>query len=193
MTTRCGRVVAALDVTEGDAAFGQVVGREFQRDLVTRQDADVVLLHLAGGVGDQLVPVLQGDAKTRVRQDFVHDTIHLDQFFFGHGLLGFSGLMAYALASDFSALSTFSPNTVACLNSNELEFKRAPMTGSEEPYIRKVTAKCSTVPLLRPPPRPVGVENAPVHDAGQGHQSSFASTACDGKGPSGKALRSMIT
>ena len=56
-------------MTECDATLGQIVGRHFQRNLVTRQDTDVVLAHLAAGVCNQLVAVFQGHAKTRIRQN----------------------------------------------------------------------------------------------------------------------------
>ena len=78
------RAAAAGDVAERDAALGQVVGRHFQRHVVAGDDADVVLAHLAAGVADHLVAVLERHAKTRVGQHFVHVPLHLDQFFLGH-------------------------------------------------------------------------------------------------------------
>ncbi|MNU04666.1 hypothetical protein D3C72_2491710 [compost metagenome] len=71
-------------MTERDAALGQVVGRQLERDLVAGQDADVVLAHLAAAVGDQLVAVVERDAVARVGQDFGHCAVHFDQFFLGH-------------------------------------------------------------------------------------------------------------
>ena len=75
-------VAAGFDVAEGDAALAQVVGREFQRDLVADQDADVVFLHLSGGVGDEFVTVFQCDPEARVGEDVVDDALHFKQFFF---------------------------------------------------------------------------------------------------------------
>jgi len=75
---------AGLDVAERDAPFAHVVGREFERHLVAREDADVVLAHLAGGVGDQLMAVVQRDAVAGVGQHFADDTAHFDVFFLGH-------------------------------------------------------------------------------------------------------------
>ena len=63
-TWRVARWAATLNVTEGDATFGQIVWRQLQRDLVASQDADVVLAHLAGGVSDQGVAVVQGHTET---------------------------------------------------------------------------------------------------------------------------------
>jgi len=74
-------------VAEADAALGEVVRREFERDAVSRQDADVMLAHLAGRIGDQFVAVVQGDAKARVGQHLVDHTLHFDQFFLGHMFL----------------------------------------------------------------------------------------------------------
>ena len=93
--TAAGSAISALDrtatpgnVAEHDATLGQVVGREFQRDVVTRNDADVVLAHLAAGVGDQLVTVFQRDAESRVGKHFGHSSAHFNQFFFGHVFFG---------------------------------------------------------------------------------------------------------
>src|SRR6218665_4065613 len=77
---------AASPMTESDGPFGQVVGRHLQRHFIARQDADMVLAHLAAGVGDQLVTVVQGYAKERVGQAFGHRALDFDQFFFGHFL-----------------------------------------------------------------------------------------------------------
>ena len=86
---------SAFDVAEIDAALGQVVRRELQRDPVTREDADVVLFHLARRVGDQLVSVVEGHAKTGVGQHLVDDAHHVDQFFLGH-----SSILLCLLQSD---------------------------------------------------------------------------------------------
>src|SRR3990172_6585885 len=50
-----------LLVPVGDPAPGQVVGGELHLDLVPRQDPDEVHPHLAGDVGQDLVPGLQLD------------------------------------------------------------------------------------------------------------------------------------
>jgi hypothetical protein len=52
----------------GDAALGQVVGRHFDLDLVAGEDADVVLAHAPGDVGDDLVAVLQLHPEHGVRE-----------------------------------------------------------------------------------------------------------------------------
>src|SRR5258708_35347138 len=82
--TRSGYRAAPFDVTEGNAPFAQIVGRKLQRDLVTGNDANVVLAHLPRAVGNELVAVVERDAIARVGQHFVHDAIHLKNFFLGH-------------------------------------------------------------------------------------------------------------
>src|SRR5574343_562144 len=72
-----------FQMAEGDAALAQVVGREFERDLVAGQNADVVLAHLASRVGDQRVTVFVGDETERIGQDFPNDAFHLPPFFTG--------------------------------------------------------------------------------------------------------------
>src|SRR6185437_5598449 len=53
---------------EGDTAFGEVVGRHLDIDLVAGKDANAVLAHLARGMCEHLVVVVELDAKHRVRQ-----------------------------------------------------------------------------------------------------------------------------
>ena len=70
---RCERSECLLEAI-GDAALGQIVGRHLDQHLVARQHADAVLAHLARGMGDDLVVVLELDAKSRVRQQFDDET-----------------------------------------------------------------------------------------------------------------------
>src|SRR5690349_7168116 len=81
--TGCRRA-ALFDVTEGDTALAEVIRGQLQADLVAGEDANVILLHLASSVGDQLVAILAIYTKTRVGQDLGHNAIHFDEFFFCH-------------------------------------------------------------------------------------------------------------
>src|ERR1051326_9605484 len=54
----------------GDAPLGEIVGRHFHQHLVARQHADTVLAHLARGVGDDLMPVLELYPESGVGQQF---------------------------------------------------------------------------------------------------------------------------
>src|SRR3954468_19646978 len=75
---------ALVLVTEDQAALFQIVRRHFDRDPIACQRLDPVLLHLAGGVGNDLVPGVELHAVARVREDFGHQSFELDQLFFGH-------------------------------------------------------------------------------------------------------------
>src|SRR6266498_4609643 len=79
-----GTHAAAFDVSESDPTLAQIVRRKLQRDLVAGNDAYVVLAHLACAVRDELVPVVERDAKAGVRQCFSHHAIHLENFFLCH-------------------------------------------------------------------------------------------------------------
>src|SRR5690606_27620209 len=68
---------------EGDAALGEVVGSELNGDAVAREDADVVLAHLAGDMSRDHVPVVQFYAKQRVGEGLDDRSLHLDVLFFG--------------------------------------------------------------------------------------------------------------
>ena len=71
-----------LPLAESDTTLGQVVGREFDTDLVAGHDTDEILPHPAGNVGNDLVAAVQLHAKPRVGQGFGDDALDLDCFFF---------------------------------------------------------------------------------------------------------------
>jgi hypothetical protein len=60
--TRGGDRTARLDMAESDTAFAEIVGRKLQGDLVTGNDANVVLAHLACAVSHEAVAVVERDA-----------------------------------------------------------------------------------------------------------------------------------
>jgi hypothetical protein len=77
-------------MAEGDAGFAEVVGRHFDVDFVTDTDADEVLAHLAGDVGEDFVTVGQSDAKHGARQHLGNDTGQFNGFFFSQALLNYA-------------------------------------------------------------------------------------------------------
>ena len=74
-------------MAEDQPALFEIVGRHLDRDPVAGQRLDAVLLHLAGGVGDDFVPGIELHAIARVGQDFGDQSLELDQLFFSHGSL----------------------------------------------------------------------------------------------------------
>src|SRR4029453_19212440 len=62
----------------------QVVGGELDQHLVAGEDADAVLAHLAGGMAEDLVAVLQLHAEHRVGQQLDDLPAHFEKFFLGH-------------------------------------------------------------------------------------------------------------
>src|SRR5690606_25629492 len=68
----------------GDAALGQVVGRHFDLDAVTGQDADVVLAHAPGDVRDDLVPVLELHTEHRVGKRLGDRAFEFNDIVFRH-------------------------------------------------------------------------------------------------------------
>src|SRR5271155_1228110 len=57
-------------VTEDQPAFFQIVGRHFDRDPVTGQGLDPVFLHLACGIGNDLMPGVELNSVAGVGEDF---------------------------------------------------------------------------------------------------------------------------
>lgn len=69
---RCNPAMRLL-VAEDDAAAIEIVRRHFDGHLVTRENADAVLAHLAGNGGQQLMSVVESDAEHRAREDVGYD------------------------------------------------------------------------------------------------------------------------
>src|SRR5689334_4995304 len=78
-------------VAEDQPALFEVVGRHLDGDAVAGQRLDAVLLHLAGGVGDDLVACIELHAVARVGEDFGDQSFELDQLFLSHGSLQIGG------------------------------------------------------------------------------------------------------
>src|SRR6185437_7387724 len=74
-------------VTEDQPALFQVVWRHFDCHPVPRQRLDPVLLHLARGVGNDLVPGVELHAIACIGEDLGYQSFELDQLFFSHGSL----------------------------------------------------------------------------------------------------------
>src|SRR5215207_2749191 len=56
----------SVAVAVDDAAAAEVVGGKLDLDPVSRKDPDPVAAHLAGGVAERLVAVVEGDAEEAV-------------------------------------------------------------------------------------------------------------------------------
>src|SRR3954470_19671721 len=78
------RLLSSL-VAVDDPAPGEVVRRELHHYPVLRQDADVVLAHLAADVRENPVPVGELDPEHGVRERLDHAALDLDgPFLLGH-------------------------------------------------------------------------------------------------------------
>jgi hypothetical protein len=62
-----GAAGPVFDMAECNPAFAQVIRRQFKRYLVACQNLDMVLPHFSRRVRDQLMTVLKGNAKARIR------------------------------------------------------------------------------------------------------------------------------
>src|ERR1700722_4970496 len=74
-------------VAEDQSAFFQIIGRHFDRDPIARQGLDPVFLHLAGGIGNDLLPGVELAAVAGIGEDFGDQSFELDQLFFSHDYL----------------------------------------------------------------------------------------------------------
>jgi hypothetical protein len=69
---------------EADAAAREIVRRHFNDDPIADAGAYFELAHLACGVGEHLVVVIQLDPEMAVGKDFRDGPVELQHFFFGH-------------------------------------------------------------------------------------------------------------
>jgi hypothetical protein len=72
-------------VPEGDTALGEVVWRHFNGDSVAPQRLDPIALHAAGGIGKNLVLVVEENTEARLRQDVHDNPFEFEQLFLWHG------------------------------------------------------------------------------------------------------------
>ncbi|VVT10881.1 conserved hypothetical protein [Sphingomonas sp. EC-HK361] len=77
------RTAAARHEAIGDAALGQIVGRQFDQHFVADEHADAVLAHLSGRVTEDFVIILEPDAEHRVGQKLDHLAAHFEELFLG--------------------------------------------------------------------------------------------------------------
>ena len=63
---------------------GKVVRGQFNLYLVAGDDANEIHPHFSRHVGKDLMPVIQNDAKHRVRQCLFNNPFNFDQIFSGH-------------------------------------------------------------------------------------------------------------
>ena len=78
---RRGRWPAPFEMAKRDAALAQIVGRQLQRHVVAGQDTDVMLAHLARGVGNVLGLVLGDIVDKSLRRGLVLSDGSLLPFF----------------------------------------------------------------------------------------------------------------
>ncbi|CEE68314.1 hypothetical protein XAC2852_380087 [Xanthomonas citri pv. citri] len=71
----------------GNTTLGQVVGSHLNFDPVAGQDADVVLAHTAGDVGDDFMPVLQLDPERGVGKRLADAAFEFNGVVFRHVIL----------------------------------------------------------------------------------------------------------
>ena len=77
---RSGELTFPVD----NSTLGQIVGREFHADFVPGHNSDEVFSHPTSNVGQDLVPRLQFNTKTRIGKRLRYRAIDLKSFFFSH-------------------------------------------------------------------------------------------------------------
>lgn len=73
-----------LFLAKNDARLGQIVGRELDFDLIAGNDANEMLAHFPGDMGEDVALPGKIDPKHRARQHLRDDSFRDDLFFFRH-------------------------------------------------------------------------------------------------------------
>jgi hypothetical protein len=73
-----------LFLAKNDARLGQIVGRELDFDLIAGNDANEMLAHFPGDVGEHIALPGKIDPKHRAREHLRDDSFGDDLFFFWH-------------------------------------------------------------------------------------------------------------
>src|SRR5687768_2866010 len=158
----------ALLVSVGDATSRQIVRRELDQHFVAGKDADEVLSHLAGDVGQDFVLVLQLDLKHRVRQCLEDRSCHFNRVFLRHTFLYVlhlprtHGPLAVT-ATEFSKCAARAPSTVRAVHPSESVFTswiipfapaRSTRERSFDPISQSIGSMARTIPSRSSSPRP---------------------------------------
>lgn len=69
---------------ERDSALGQIIRRQLYRNLVTRENTDVVFTHTPRNMSRNNVAIFQLDAEHGIRQGVHNGALHFDVIFFRH-------------------------------------------------------------------------------------------------------------
>ena len=83
-TKRARTGTAGLTMTEGDAAFGQVVGGKLKGDFVAGENADTIAAETAGKVSEHEAIMLELHAEFTTGELFHHCSLNFDAVFFTH-------------------------------------------------------------------------------------------------------------
>ena len=76
----------------GDAGLGQIVGGHFQADAIANSEADEMLAHFAGEVGEDFVLVIEPDSEHGSGEDRGDGAFKLDGLFAGQKSVSVMGL-----------------------------------------------------------------------------------------------------
>jgi hypothetical protein len=71
-----------LPMTEGDAAFGQIIRRQFHRHLIPSQNPDAITAETAGEMSQNDAIVLELNAKQTAREFLENGSSYFDTVFF---------------------------------------------------------------------------------------------------------------
>lgn len=78
----CGDGLSLAAMSVGDATFGQVIRRKFNRDFIAWQDLDEIFPHLAGQVREDFVSLANLDFERSIGQRVFHRALDSNHIIF---------------------------------------------------------------------------------------------------------------
>lgn len=74
-------VIKRLALAESDSTLGQIVRRQFHTHPITGDDADKVLAHFSGHMGNYAMPALQLDTESGIGKGLRYRAFNFNRFF----------------------------------------------------------------------------------------------------------------
>ena len=83
----------------GDAALGEVIGRQLHSHLIAGQDSNIVFAHLSGNMRDHYMAIFQFHSEHGVGQGFDDAALYFDMVFFRHGYLFYCSFVIQSIGA----------------------------------------------------------------------------------------------
>ncbi len=124
-----------------DSTLGQIVGREFNTDFVSRDNPDEVFSHSAGHVRHHFGPRFQLNAEPRVRERLGHGALDLEGlFFFSQNLTSIKGLSRASSSGSTTVITMKLGKETTAFGERKTDRMKATKTRNADPKVPRDSA-----------------------------------------------------